>query len=118
MSSNSTHKFNNSVVERGGDTCSIEDFFTESRVTDTELEFLFLACFSGRQVGSQKVLEGVGNLTLHVGNNVFESFLSSGERLVSSEADHLGETFKRVNGLLDLGKRATSGIILSDFKET
>jgi len=102
MSSDSTHKFNNSVVERSGDTCGIKDFFTESRVTDSELVLLFLGSLGSGEMGSQKVFEGGGNLTLHVGNDVLKSFLSSGEGLVSSESDHLGESLERVNGLLDL----------------
>lgn len=52
MSTDSTEEFDNSVIERTSNASSIEDFFTESGVTDSELELLFLAWLSSGQVGS------------------------------------------------------------------
>jgi len=117
VSSNSSHEFNDGVVVRSSDASGFEDLFTESGVGDTKLELLFLGGLSGGQVLGQKVLEGVGNLAVHVGHDVLEGLLGSAEGLVSSQADHLGEAFQGGNGLLDLGKGATSGVVLGDLEE-
>jgi hypothetical protein len=68
-------------------------------------------------VSGQKVLESTRNLDIHGSNNVLKGLFGSTERLVSSKAYHFSESFKRINGLLDLGERATCGIILSNFEE-
>jgi len=54
-------------------------------------------------VSGQKVLESIGNLDIHGSNNILKGLFSSAERLVSSKAYHFSESFKRINGLLDLG---------------